>query len=92
MTNTESNARSDTQAWSAHNLPKPKPSRMMRFSALAVAVGLITVVLASAVKDPIPTGGARMEPTRFTTSVQQQQERIKTAVTPPNLVVASDAP
>lgn len=92
MTHPETNPTAETAVWSARNLPQEKPSRMMRFTAAAVAVGLIAVVLASAVKDPIRTGGTSMEPQRFSASPQKGPDMIRTAGGAPNIRIASDAP
>jgi hypothetical protein len=92
MTHPEKNPAVETPVWSARNLPQQKPSRMMHFTAVAVAVGLIAIMLASAVKGPIRTGGTSMEPQRFTTSPQQAKEMIRAAGGAPNIRIASDAP
>lgn len=86
MTRSESNSRIDTPAWSAHNLPKPKTSPMLGFSVLAVAAGLIAIVLASAASGPIRTSGTKMEPSRFTAPMQQA---VKADAESDGIVIAS---
>jgi hypothetical protein len=71
MTRSETNSMTETLAWSAQNLPKPKTTPMLRFAVLAVAAGLVVIVAASTVKGPIQTTGTKMEPARFSAPVQQ---------------------
>lgn len=71
MTRTETDPRLHTPAWSAHNLPRAKTSPMLGFSVLAVAAGLVAIVLATAVSGPIQTTGTQMEPSRFAAPAHQ---------------------
>jgi hypothetical protein len=59
------------EPWSAHHLPEPAAPRSLRYSTLAVAVGLTVAIVASAMWTPIRTTGTRMEPARFQTPAGQ---------------------
>jgi hypothetical protein len=83
MTRIESNTEAETPVWSAHHLPKEKLTFKQNFWLLAVAAGLIAVVVASAVKDPVRTTGTQMEPGRFTTTLQKADK-----AAPAGIVVA----
>lgn len=78
-----------TSPWSAHNLPKPAPSRTMRFSVIGVAAALVAVVLASALAGPIRTAGSKMEPGRFQASAEKSTATVKAASAMTPFAVAS---
>jgi hypothetical protein len=80
MVRIQSNPGTETPVWSAHNLPKAKATRMQSFSVLAVAVGLVVIVLASAVKNPIQTTGSKMEPTRHIDTALKADTAKSTAI------------
>jgi len=89
MTRLESNSKDDTPVWSARNLPKPTAPRMQRFSVLAVAAGLVAIVLTSTLQGPIQTAGTRMEPARFQVSVQNRAATVRAGSAMPPVMVAS---
>jgi len=87
----ETAPRIHTPAWSAHNLPKAKAPPMLGFSVLAVAAGLVVIVLATTLSGPIRTAGTKMEPARFQASAQNSTATIAAAKAMTPFTVASIA-
>lgn len=61
----------DAPKWSAHHLPEPRATRSMSFAFMAVAAGVVAIVLATTLSAPIKTEGSKMEPMRFQSMAQK---------------------
>ena len=79
----------EATGWSAQNLPPQKETRAVRFSVIAVAAGLVAIILATAMSGPIRTAGSKMEPKRFQASAQTGKDMIQTGAPATSFMVAS---
>lgn len=82
----------DTSEWSARHLPAPETPRSLRFAVVAVAASLVAIILGTALSGPIDTRGTKMEPGRFSASVQQGKDTIRASTVRAPITVASVQP